>query len=74
MVVLQKMQTIFLNAMHPLKKCNSISNHKFIFPFYRSFEKEKDWEIVFNFVFSEEGLINQSYFITKNIGKIIIEY
>ena len=39
-------------------------------PLFRSYEKEKDWEIVFDFISSEEGLVNHSYFITKCIGKI----
>lgn len=34
----------------------------------RSFEEKKNWEIVFDFIFTVEGLINQSYFITKHIG------
>eukprot|EP00090_Calanus_glacialis_P001577 TRINITY_DN11146_c0_g1_i1.p1 TRINITY_DN11146_c0_g1~~TRINITY_DN11146_c0_g1_i1.p1 ORF type:complete len:220 (-),score=53.76 TRINITY_DN11146_c0_g1_i1:110-769(-) len=34
----------------------------------RSFEKDRNWEIVFDFIFSEEGLTNQSYFITKHVG------
>eukprot|EP00090_Calanus_glacialis_P001578 TRINITY_DN11146_c1_g1_i1.p2 TRINITY_DN11146_c1_g1~~TRINITY_DN11146_c1_g1_i1.p2 ORF type:complete len:159 (-),score=39.55 TRINITY_DN11146_c1_g1_i1:133-609(-) len=34
----------------------------------RSIEQGRNWEIVFDFIFSEEGLINQSYFITKHIG------
>ena len=40
----------------------------------RSVEKEKDWEIVFDFIFSEAGLINESYFITKHVGKFYYLY
>ena len=36
----------------------------------KSLEKERKWEIVFDYIFSEEGLINQSFFITKSVGKI----
>ena len=36
----------------------------------KSLEKERNWEIVFDYIFSEEGLINQSFFITKSVGKI----
>jgi hypothetical protein len=45
------------------------SSHTHIILF-RSIEQERNWEIVFDFIFSEEGLINQSYFITKHIGKL----
>ena len=34
-------------------------------------EKEKNWELVFDFIFSEEGLINQSYFISKHVGEFL---
>ena len=46
------------------------SSHKNIILF-RSIEQGRNWEIVFDFIFSEEGLINQSYFITKHIGKLL---
>ena len=36
---------------------------------FRSYEKEKNWEIVYDFIPTREGLINQSYFITKRIGR-----
>ena len=32
-----------------------------IFSHFRSLEKEKNWELVFDFIFSEEGLINLFY-------------
>ena len=36
---------------------------------FRSYEKEKKWEIVFDLIPTRVGLINQSYFITKRIGR-----
>jgi hypothetical protein len=40
---------------------------------FRSEENEKDWEIVFDFIFSGDGLINQTYFITMNVGELITQ-
>merc|ERR1719245_930639 len=34
----------------------------------RSFEKERNWQIVFDFIFSEGGLVNKSFFVSKHIG------
>ena len=38
---------------------------------FRSEEREKDWKIVFDFIFSGDGLINQGYFITKHVRKLV---
>ena len=34
----------------------------------RSKAEDMNWEIVFDYIFSDVGLINQSYFVTKNVG------
>ena len=33
----------------------------------------KGWDIVFDYIFSEEGLENRKYFLTKTIGKIFCQ-
>ena len=33
--------------------------------------REKEWKIMFDFIFSGDGLINQTYFITKHVGKLV---
>ena len=40
----------------------------------KSEERTKGWDIVFELIFSGDGLINQTYFITKNVGKLVTQY
>ena len=35
-------------------------------------DPKKGWRFEFDLIFTETGLINHRYFVTKNIGKIII--
>jgi len=39
----------------------------------RSSDIAKGWDIMFDYIFTEEGLENRKYFLTKTIGKIFCQ-
>ena len=42
----------------------------FWFNFSSSINPGKGWRIMFDYIFTKDHLINKSYFISKNVGKV----
>ena len=44
--------------------------YRIFFYIWSSNEEKKGWKIVFDLIFSDEFLVNKSFFITKNVGEL----